>query len=146
MVESVVVKLFKAMKKIEYHKLFCQVKNDEKRLENYKAQKIKMEKEGSINTHKRHKKSDHEKKYISIYTQTDPDLASTSSPISQNIEEIKDNSNSIKKQDCIWNMSKIKNFVKGKNSNDNSKPNTLNEILTDGNKSTVFNKRETYKV
>ena len=140
MVESVVVKLFKAMKKIEYHKLFCQAKNDEKRLENYKAQKIKMEKEGSLNTHKRHKKSDHEKKYISIYTQTDPDLASTSSPISQNIEEIKDNSNSIKKQDCIWNMSKIKNFVKGKNSNDNSKPNTLNEILKNKVRSKVIKK------
>ncbi len=140
MVESVVVKLFKAIKKIEYHKLFCQVKNDEKRLENYKAQKIKMEKESSLNTHKKHKKSDHEKKYISIYTQTDPDIESTSSPISQNIEEIKENSNSIKKQDCLWNMSRIKNFGKVKNSNCNSKSNTLNEILKNKVRSKVLKK------
>jgi hypothetical protein len=33
-VKAVVVKLFKAIKKVEYHKLFCQMKNDEKQLEN----------------------------------------------------------------------------------------------------------------
>ena len=40
-VEKVVLKLFKAMKKIEYHKLFGQVKKDEKIIENYRTFKIK---------------------------------------------------------------------------------------------------------
>ena len=121
MVESVVLKLFKAMKKIEYHKLFCQIKSDEKNLENYKAQKIKLEKQSSLSARKRQKKSEHDKKYSSDYTQTDPGVGGGS----QYFDELKE----VKKQDCFWNATRIKNFVRGKNSSNSSQSNKNNNVI-----------------
>ena len=142
-VKSVVVKLFKAMKKVEYHKLFCQVKNDEKRIENYKAQKIKFEKQTTIGAHKKHKKTEQEKKSIDDYTQTEPEIVSFGNGVSQNMEEIKDDANSLQKQNCFWNVSRIKNLVKNKNSSNSSKSNnSLNEILKNNSKNKTIKKEK----
>jgi hypothetical protein len=140
-VKTVVVKLFKAIKKVEYHKLFCQMKNDEKQLENlenYKAQKTKFEKQNSI---KKRKKIEQEKKYNSEYTQTEPDICSLGVGSSHNIEEIKENPNCLKNKNCFWNVSRIKNFVKGKNSSNISKSNnSLNEVIKNNSKNNAQKK------
>ena len=51
-------------------------------------------------------------------------------------------STTLKREELPNHNNSLNNFFKAQM----IKVNTLNEILTDGNKSTVFNKRETYKV
>ena len=129
-VESVILKLFKAIKKIEYHKLFGQIKKDIKIIENLRMQKIKDDvnfKELSINNNKKQKNNEIDKKYSNDYAQTDPGIQFVGDGIFRNIEDKKDNS--LKKQDCIWNLSRIKNFVKDKKSCNNTQTNSLNNIL-----------------
>ena len=128
-VESIILKLFKAIKRIEYHKLFGQIKKDIKIIENMKTQKIKDDinfKDLSYNN-KKQKNNEIEKKYSNDYAQTDPNIQIVGDGILRNIEEKKDNN--LKKQDCIWNLSRIKNFVKDKNSCYNSQSNSFNRIL-----------------
>ena len=126
-VESIVSKLFKVIKKLEYHKLFRQIKKDEKIIENLKAQKMKNDKEYLLSRNRNHKKTDKEKKYSSDYAQTD--TGNFSELEGDGGEERKNNL--IKKQDCIWNMSKIKkNFFKGKKTPFYLKSDSLNEFLS----------------
>ena len=145
-VESVILKLFKAIKKIEYHKLFGQIKKDIKIIENLKTQKIKDEinfKELSNNS-KKHKNTEIEKKYSNHYAQTDPGIYSNieKGGVLKNIEEKKDNS--VKKQDCFWNISRIKNLVKDQNSYNTSKTNSLNNTIKDKKLKNENDKKENH--
>lgn len=115
-VEKVVLKLFKAMKKIEYHKLFGQVKKDEKIIENYRTFKIKSDINLRQSSKKILKKNEceikTEKKYSNQYTQTEPSCSSRKA--SPSLGEKNSNSDK-KKNDSFFNMVKAKNLLKNKN-------------------------------
>ena len=115
-VEKVVLKLFKAMKKIEYHKLFGQVKKDEKIIENYRTFKIKSDINLRQSSKKILKKNEceikTEKKYSNQYTQTEPSCSSRKA--SPSLSEKNSNSDK-KKTDNFFNMVKAKNLIKNKN-------------------------------
>lgn len=114
-VEKVVLKLFKAMKKIEYHKLFGQVKKDEKIIENYRTFKIKSDINLRQSSKKILKKNEceikTEKKYCNEYTQTEPSCGSRKG--SPSLGE-KTSYSDKKKTDNFFNMVKAKNLVKNK--------------------------------
>ena len=116
MVENVVLKLFKAMKKIEYHKLFGQVKKDEKIIENYRTFKIKSDINLRQSSKKILKKNEFEikteKKFSNEYTQTEP--SSISRKASPSLGE-KTTHSEKKKTDNFYNMVKAKNLLKNKN-------------------------------
>ena len=133
-VESTILKLFKAIKKIEYHKLFGQIKKNEKIIENLKTQKFQKDiniKELILNNKKnKNNEIEIEKKYNNNYTQTEPNICLNyeNGNDSQNFDEIKEKEN-LKKQDVFWNFTKIKNFMKDKNMSKNIKSNSLNDIM-----------------
>ena len=112
-VEKVVLKLFKAMKKIEYHKLFGQVKKDEKIIENYRTFKIKSDINLRQSSKKILKKNEceikTEKKYCNEYTQTEPSCGSRKG--SPSLGE-KTSYSDKKKTDNFFNIVKAKNLVK----------------------------------
>lgn len=114
-VEKVVLKLFKAMKKIEYHKLFGQVKKDEKIIENYRTFKIKSDINLRQSSKKILKKNEceikTEKKYCNEYTQTEPSCGSRKG--SPSLGE-KTSYSDKKKTDNFFNIVKAKNLVKNK--------------------------------
>ena len=114
-VEKVVLKLFKAMKKIEYHKLFGQVKKDEKIIENYRTFKIKSDINLRQSSKKILKKNEceikTEKKYCNEYTQTEPSCGSRKA--SPSLGE-KTSYSDKKKTDNFFNIVKAKNLVKNK--------------------------------
>ena len=114
-VEKVVLKLFKAMKKIEYHKLFGQVKKDEKIIENYRTFKIKSDINLRQSSKKILKKNEceikTEKKYCNEYTQTEPSCGSRKG--SPSLGE-KTSYSDKKKTDNFFSMVKAKNLVKNK--------------------------------
>jgi hypothetical protein len=114
-VEKVVLKLFKAIKKIEYHKLFGQVKKDEKIIENYRNFKIKSDINLRQSSKKILKKNEceikTEKKYCNEYTQTEPSCGSRKG--SPSLGE-KTSYSDKKKTDNFFNMVKAKNLVKNK--------------------------------
>ena len=145
-VESVVLKLFKAMKKIEYHKLFGRIKKDEKIIENLKTQKIKNDinlKQLILTNNRRNESNEIKKKYSSDYTQTDPSINFNheKESITRNAQEKEDSF--AKKQDCFWNISRIKNYTKGKNSANTSKSNSFNDNMKKVNqKKLKIKKRE----
>ena len=135
-IESTVLKLFKAMKKIEYHKLFGQIKKDEKIIENLKTRKIKIEdRELSLGTN-RNKSNENETKFINDFTQTDSGM--------NNIEGNQEKrDNLIKKQGYIWNMTKIKkNFIKNESSANSSNSNISKIIMNNEIKRKNYNKKE----
>ena len=110
--------LFKVIKKFEYHKLFGQIKKDEKIIENYlnKNKETSMkEKEKNI---KKHKKNNIE--YNNQCTQTDSDCFNNNSKdINNDLSKKNSNekfNNMIKKQKCNLNLTKMKNFIEKKNS------------------------------
>ena len=124
-VKSIILKLFKAIKKIEYHKLFSQIKKDEKIIENYKSYRIKNEniKQSSRKIIKKNEVEIKQgKKYNNEYTQTDP-IKTSGSMLASILDNKKDNNHI--KQDYSWNTSKIKNNSKEKN---NSKSPSLNDF------------------
>jgi len=114
-VEKVVLKLFKAMKKIEYHKLFGQVKKDEKIIENYRSFKIKSDINLRQSSKKILKKNEceikTEKKFSNEYTQTEPSCSSRKA--SPSLGE-KTNHSDKKKTDNFFSMVKAKNLLKNK--------------------------------
>ena len=136
-VESTILKFFKAIKKIEFHKLFGQIKKNEKIIENLKTQKFQNDmniKELILNNNKKIKNNETEieKKYNNNYTQTDFDIYLNYENKNDSIifDDKKEKENFIKKQDVFWNFSKIKNFIKDKNiSNNDTKSNSLNDIM-----------------
>jgi hypothetical protein len=135
-VESVVLKFFKAMKKIEYHKLFGRIKKDEKIIENLRTQKFKNDinlKELILTNNRRNEKNEIKKKYNSHYTQTDPDIHFHHEKESSTGNAQEKENCLIKKQDCFWNISKIKNYAKGKHIANNSKSNSFKDIIKKSN-------------
>ena len=131
-VESVILKLFKAMKKIEYHKLFGRIKKDEKIIENLRTQKFKNDinlKELILTNNRRNEKNEIKKKYSSHYTQTDPDIHFNHEKENSTGNAQEKENCLIKKQDCFWNISKIKNYAKRKNITNNSKSNSFKDII-----------------
>ena len=142
-VESAILNLFKAIKKIEYYKLFGQVKKDEKIIENYRTHKMKTD-NLKQNSRKILKKNEleigTEKKYINVYTQTETILTTRGGASQSHILEEKRN-NFNKKQDVSWKMSKIKNFVKEKNTSNSP---SLNDYLK--NKSKGILKKENNEI
>ena len=126
-VEKVVLKLFKAIKKIEYHKLFGQVKKDEKIIENYRNFKIKSDINLRQSSKKILKKNEceikTEKKYNNEYTQTEPSCGSRKA--SPSLGEKTCNSDK-KKTDNFFNMVKAKNLLKNKNISQSPPTNNFN--------------------
>ena len=126
-VEKVVLKLFKAMKKIEYHKLFGQVKKDEKIIENYRTFKIKSDINLRQSSKKILKKNEceikTEKKFSNEYTQTEPSCDSRKA--SPSLGEKTCNSDK-KKTDNFFNMVKAKNLLKNKNISQSPPTNNFN--------------------
>ena len=126
-VEKVVLKLFKAIKKIEYHKLFTQVKKDEKIIENYRTFKIKSDINLRQSSKKILKKNEceikTEKKYSNEYTQTEPSCGSRKA--SPSLGEKTCNSDK-KKTDNFFNMVKAKNLLKNKNISQSPPTNNFN--------------------
>ena len=114
-VEKVVLKFFKAIKKIEYHKLFGQIKKDEKIIENYRTFKIKSDINLRQSSKKILKKNEceikTEKKYCNEYTQTEPSCGSRKG--SPSLGE-KTSYSDKKKTDNFFNIVKAKNLVKNK--------------------------------
>lgn len=115
-VENVVLKLFKAIKRIEYHKLFGQVKKDEKIIENYRSFKIKSDINLRQSSKKILKKNEFEikteKKFSNEYTQTES--LCTIRKASPSLGD-KTNNTDKKKADNFFNMVKAKNLLKNKN-------------------------------
>ena len=135
-VESIVLKIFKVLKRLEYHNLLRQVKNNEKIIETL-SQKIKTknDKDHILNRNRRHRKIEKEKKYSSDYAQTDSGNYSESDLDGVEVRK----NNIIKKQDSTLNISKIKKNFKGKKHLIKSK--SLNEFL----KSDKINKKKYWK-
>ena len=142
MVESTILKLFKAIKKIEYHKLFAQVKKDEKIIENLKTRKMKNEENREFNfgNSKRIHSDENEKKFINDFAQTDFEIFNLD-PNEEKKEKL------MKKKDYIWNLTKIKKkFIKFDNSSNNSNSNLTkahsnnNELKKNNNYN--YNKKE----
>ena len=70
--------------------------------------------------------------YVNAYTQTDNMDFGKNSEGWEGPKNFEENKNMGKKQDCLWNVSRIKNYIKDKNSSyrcNTSKSNSLNDII-----------------
>ena len=70
--------------------------------------------------------------YVNAHTQTDNLDFGKNSEGGEGPKNFEENKNMGKKQDCLWNVSRIKNYIKDKNSSytcNTSKSNSLNDII-----------------
>ena len=123
-IESLLKILFKVIKKLEYHKLFGQIKKDEKIMENY----LNKNKNREVNSKEKEKGIRKNKKngeqFIDKCIQTDlvEENKRGNEKNSRNIDnkiyekDSKEKSDiSINRQKCDWNLTNIKSFINNKN-------------------------------
>jgi len=125
-IESLFKILFKVIKKLEYHKLFGQIKKDEKIMENY----LNKNKNREVNSKEKEKGARKNKRKVEqfidkcIQTEVMEENKKGNEKISRNIndkiydkdtKEISDIFN--KRQKCDWNITNIKSFINNKNNN-----------------------------
>ena len=130
-VESTILKLFKAIKKIEYHKMYSLLKKSEKIIESFQTQKYKNEnnlKELLLNNKKN--KIPPQTININASTQTNEQYNRKKGEGGGAFKNFDEKKKLIKKQDCFWNVSRIKNYIKDKNTPSTTNSNSLNDIIT----------------
>ena len=123
-IESLLNILFKVIKKLEYHKLFGQIKKDEKIMENY----LNKNKNREVNSKEKEKGIRKNKKngeqFIDKCIQTDlvEENKRGNEKNSRNIDnkiyekDSKEKTDiSINRQKCDWNLTNIKSFINNKN-------------------------------
>ena len=127
-VEILFKTLFKVIKRLEYHKLFFQIKKDEKIMENYLNKNNKKDinekdKEKSIKNKKRNNIEKSDKCIQTDFFEENKKKVNNSLRIIDNNMGNKNNNEnkdkSLKKQKCDLNLTKIKSFIGNKNNNKN---------------------------
>ena len=131
--------LFKVIKKLEYHKLFVQIKKDEKIMENYLNKNYNMDINEKIIEKNIKKNNNRDEKFIDEYIQTDyfEDIYKNIKNNSRNIDSNIDKNNLNKKEDNLTEKQEIKLKIL------NTK--TFNEIKSNPKKLIIKNLKDKSK-